>query len=183
MAVRKGEARPDGTANCSGKQLPRETRLVLVTRPQCASSSQRDRFNAHGTDYSSLRAGVGSPMPKSNQSELKGQIGQEVRKREMSKLKSKPGMLSLLLLHQDRVCALCGKDIAPQSQMKLIPQVRRASIDHVVPRSLGGVDKMGNMLASHSKCNGIKGDRMPNGCEMVWLQAVNARLGINVLDW
>lgn len=53
----------------------------------------------------------------------------------------------------------------------------RPSIDHVMPRSRGG-RSLGNKLAMHRECNTQKGDRLPNGCELVWLSAVNARLGL-----
>jgi 5-methylcytosine-specific restriction endonuclease McrA len=74
-------------------------------------------------------------------------------------------------------CVLCGwalifdddlPDHAPQ----------RASFDHVIPRSRGGANH-GNRLAAHRKCNTEKGSRMPTGCELVWLAAVNAKLGID----
>lgn len=52
----------------------------------------------------------------------------------------------------------------------------RPSIDHVMPRSLGG-QSVGNKLVMHRECNTLKGNRLPNGCERIWLAAVNARLG------
>ena len=51
----------------------------------------------------------------------------------------------------------------------------RATIDHVVPRSLGGGNDR-NRVAMHSHCNYRKANREPNGCELIWLAAVNARL-------
>jgi 5-methylcytosine-specific restriction endonuclease McrA len=53
----------------------------------------------------------------------------------------------------------------------------RPSFDHVVPRSKGGAN-VGNRIAMHRECNCLKSDRMPNGCELLWLAVVNARLGI-----
>ena len=53
----------------------------------------------------------------------------------------------------------------------------RPSIDHVFPRSKGG-GNYGNFLVMHGECNHAKADRLPTGCEMIWLAAVNARLGV-----
>lgn len=53
----------------------------------------------------------------------------------------------------------------------------RPSIDHVMPRAKGG-GHQGNKLVLHRECNSSKGSRMPNGCEMIWLAAVNAHLGL-----
>lgn len=53
----------------------------------------------------------------------------------------------------------------------------RPSIDHVMPRSRGG-QSLGNKLVMHRECNTKKGDRLPNGCERIWLAAVNARMGL-----
>lgn len=41
-----------------------------------------------------------------------------------------------------------------------------ATVDHVVPRSRGGVDSWENLVACCLRCNGVKGDRTPD--EMGW---------------
>jgi 5-methylcytosine-specific restriction endonuclease McrA len=48
-----------------------------------------------------------------------------------------------------------------------------ATLDHVIPRALGGADG-GNILLACSKCNNRKGSRAPAPCEMIYLAAVNA---------
>ena len=53
----------------------------------------------------------------------------------------------------------------------------RPSIDHVMPRGKGG-GHLGNKLVMHRECNCAKGDRLPNGCERIWLAAVTANLGL-----
>jgi hypothetical protein len=53
----------------------------------------------------------------------------------------------------------------------------RPTYEHVIPRARGGKN-VGNRLVAHLVCNGEKGDSMPTGCELVWLLAVNARLGV-----
>lgn len=52
------------------------------------------------------------------------------------------------------------------------------SVDHVIPRARGGHDGAGNTVAAHIPCNVQKGDRSPTGCELLWLSAVNLRLGL-----
>lgn len=76
----------------------------------------------------------------------------------------------LLYAAQDGICALCGKI--------MYGKVQGLSIDHVVPRSLGGIDGIGNLVLSHGVCNGAKSNDLPTGCEAVALFAVNARLGV-----
>lgn len=52
----------------------------------------------------------------------------------------------------------------------------KPSIEHVIPRSLGG-QNVGNRLVAHRGCNTEKGSSVPSGCEMIWLLVVNAHLG------
>jgi 5-methylcytosine-specific restriction endonuclease McrA len=63
-------------------------------------------------------------------------------------------------------CAICGKKIR---------SLLHVTIDHVVPRSLGGSNEW-NRVAAHKRCNEGKSDRAPNGCELLWLDVVNTRL-------
>ena len=75
---------------------------------------------------------------------------------------------------QHRICAICGLPI------------RRASdttTEHVVPRAAGGFWGLGNVVGAHGACNTAKADRMPTGCELIWLLAVNARLGVQPQGW
>lgn len=46
------------------------------------------------------------------------------------------------------VCWLCGKPGA-------------TTVDHVVPRSLGGPDTLANLRAAHGSCNSARGTRLP----------------------
>jgi len=74
---------------------------------------------------------------------------------------------------QRGVCAHCGR------QMWLrLPQYDplRVTTDEVWPRALGGKRVLGNQVAMHRACNEAKADRMPNGCEIIMLHLVNARL-------
>lgn len=81
--------------------------------------------------------------------------------------------LKLALLDvQGDICPLCG-----------LPIKGVGTLEHVIPRSAGGADRLGNFVCSHHRCNARKADRMPTGCELVWLLAVNARLGVEPQRW
>lgn len=78
------------------------------------------------------------------------------------------------LFHVQRsVCGSCGK---PMRLRGTIGQPWRATTDEVWPRSRGGMRVLGNQVAMHKSCNEAKADRMPNGCEIIMLYLVNARL-------
>lgn len=48
-------------------------------------------------------------------------------------------------------CALCGKEISDACDLTL---------DHIVPRSCGGSDKLHNMQPAHKHCNELKGNKV-----------------------
>lgn len=72
-----------------------------------------------------------------------------------------------LINAQGRLCGICGERMT----------CRQATIDHVRPKGRGGPDRFGNIVAAHAVCNERKSGRKPHGCELIWLDAVNARLG------
>lgn len=74
---------------------------------------------------------------------------------------------------QEGVCALCGKSMGTASR----------SVDHVIPKRMNGANRVGNLVISHYGCNFAKADRAPTGCELVWLLAVNNRLGVEPQRW
>jgi hypothetical protein len=74
---------------------------------------------------------------------------------------------------QDRRCAGCGERAYSHLPRK---HMRSLTIDEAVPRAKGGMRVLGNQLVMHQSCNLKKADRMPNGCEKIWLELVNARL-------
>ena len=71
---------------------------------------------------------------------------------------------------QGGACSLCGR---PLSFDKDGPQ--QPTVEHVTPRSRGGRNHK-NRLVAHRGCNLRKGAGLPTGCELILLQAVNARL-------
>lgn len=70
-------------------------------------------------------------------------------------------------------CHLCGH---PLRQKWRSPEL---TFDHVWPKSrIAGANSFeGNIMLAHKDCNHAKGDRNPHPCEMLFLSAVNRRLG------
>jgi hypothetical protein len=75
--------------------------------------------------------------------------------------------LPVLIELQDWFCPICGGSL----------RVGVLSVDHVWPRRGPGRGLQRNHLAAHERCNHRKGARRPTGCELIWLEAINARLG------
>jgi 5-methylcytosine-specific restriction endonuclease McrA len=75
---------------------------------------------------------------------------------------------------QTGLCTICGGRLAPErsGHTKLT-----ASRDHTYPKARYGMGNQGNMTLTHAGCNAEKSDRDPTGCEVIWLHAVNARMG------
>jgi 5-methylcytosine-specific restriction endonuclease McrA len=80
---------------------------------------------------------------------------------------------------QGGICAICGGRMPPLDDYHGNPPSR----EHVIPKSWGGRDCLGNIVAAHHRCNMRKANRRPTGCELIWLQAVNARLGVEPVRW
>lgn len=95
--------------------------------------------------------------------------------------------LDALIIVQGNLCAGCGKPMLPRSDYPTRRGDARyrdlPSADHVIPQSKGGRRGLGNLIAMHKLCNETKGDDMPTGCEMIWLLAVNTRLGVRPQRW
>lgn len=85
--------------------------------------------------------------------------------------------LRLLVEAQNHMCAICGGHLVRRVQKTEAHW--GPSVDHVIPVSRGGPDRLGNYLAAHIRCNTEKADRWPTGCELILLMAVNAKLGVS----
>jgi 5-methylcytosine-specific restriction endonuclease McrA len=55
---------------------------------------------------------------------------------------------------------------------------RYPTFDHFIPRSLGGKRTLDNGLLKHRRCNALRGNKDPTGCDRVWHQFVSARMKI-----
>lgn len=78
----------------------------------------------------------------------------------------KTRMVEILDHAQRDRCAICGKAMLHGRGR------RKRNLEHVWPKALGGLDEPGNLMAAHARCNTEKGDRPPNGCEIIMLLAV-----------
>jgi 5-methylcytosine-specific restriction endonuclease McrA len=81
-------------------------------------------------------------------------------------------LLRRIAAAQDDRCSLCGGHLDFSASGDGQP-----TFEHVVPLSKGGRNS-GNRLAAHRKCNTRKSAAEPTGCELLLLEAVNARLAI-----
>lgn len=79
-------------------------------------------------------------------------------------------IMELLREAQGDNCSLCGK---PMQFDCLSDDPMRPTVEHVIPRSKGGLHKANRLLAHHD-CNVAKGNQMPSACELILLAAVNA---------
>ena len=70
-----------------------------------------------------------------------------------------------MLMAQSNRCPYCGNGLYEYSR------------DHVVPKVRSGTEG-GNLVLAHPGCNNQKRDRLPHPCELVYLAAVNLRLGL-----
>ena len=101
---------------------------------------------------------------------------------ELARAAKSRGMLRRVLWRvQGGVCGICGYDM-PRIGCHESREDRPTS-DHVVPVARKGPDRLGNIVCAHMRCNEIKSDRMPTGCELIFLLAVNARLGVQPQGW
>lgn len=50
----------------------------------------------------------------------------------------------------DGICYICDKPVS----------FEEFTIDHVIPKSKGGPDKLHNMMPTHAKCNNAKGNKI-----------------------
>jgi hypothetical protein len=80
---------------------------------------------------------------------------------------------------QGKRCAVCGCEMTPSH---MAHPTRGWTIEHVYPRGRYFLYGEGNQLISHAECNNQKADRDPTGCEVILLHAVNAQLGLEIVE-
>lgn len=81
---------------------------------------------------------------------------------------------NLLLDVQEYRCGSCGGQLEKGIRST---EPRGMSLEHVWPKRMG-FGLQGNAVFTHRECNDEKADRSPNGCELIFLQAVNRKLGL-----
>ena len=62
--------------------------------------------------------------------------------------------------------------MAAQSDMSA-RDVFMQSFDHVVAKSKGGTNRLGNVALAHKKCNNAKADRVPTACESFYAESMS----------
>lgn len=79
--------------------------------------------------------------------------------------------MSILRDYQNNHCYLCATLMAPQGEM-FAHDDRMPSLDHVMPKSKGGPNRLGNVALAHKRCNNDKADRLPTACEVFFAQVM-----------
>lgn len=124
---------------------------------------------------------------------VNGRLSIDVRDPQTLRTKNSR-MIGRLWHVQGGICAICGKAMQPTASQR---GSNRLSIDHVWPKddsrtkglpSPPGAGRLPcrartrtnrrrwNKVVAHGRCNSAKGNRPPNGCELIWLMAVRARM-------
>lgn len=80
--------------------------------------------------------------------------------------------MSILRDYQDGRCYLCGKLMSPRGDMFAHDSVM-PSLDHVIPKSRGGTNRLGNVALAHKQCNNKKADRVPTACEKLYAESMS----------
>lgn len=68
-------------------------------------------------------------------------------------LLSKKEKIEIVRARDGFYCAICKKNFGQKAEVTL---------DHWIPRSVGGSDDVDNLRLAHKKCNSWKGNRVPN---------------------
>lgn len=69
-----------------------------------------------------------------------------------------PQRTALLMLNPDRVCAYCEQRVDARGGL---------NVDHVIPRSRGGTNRIENLVIACRECNEAKRDKTPDEAGMV----------------
>ena len=89
------------------------------------------------------------------------------------------GRCHALWLHQGGLCFHCGRPMPDPLGQRQRHRKRddAATIEHVLPRTLGGRQSWVNEVAACRACNAAKADRLPTAMEvwrLVWLKREDA---------
>ena len=87
----------------------------------------------------------------------------------MPKGKKELSIKTKLWMVQNHKCAYCKNP-----NLKLL----EVSIDHVIPKSKGGLNHYSNYLVACNKCNQAKADKLPTKEQLEILVSVQKKLGI-----
>ena len=107
-------------------------------------------------------------------------MGKNHNLRNKSKSFRKEHSLKKLLMwgFQGGKCGICGEGVIypPNVVYKVTSPVLHPTEEHVYPISkFQDRVSWGNIVLAHRGCNSKKQDRMPTGCELIWLEVVNVK--------
>lgn len=84
--------------------------------------------------------------------------------------RTKKDRVAYLIARDGDRCFWCHFDFAVRHLDGVLPNDRRRTLDHVIPRSQGGTSRKGNLVLACWRCNHRKADDMPE----VWVARIVA---------
>lgn len=91
-------------------------------------------------------------------------------KKQVRRNKSRLNRLRRLYEKQNGLCWICCEEMELRADDCLkMPKPNQATLDHIVPRSLGGTSTIVNLRAAHSLCNSRRGSDMKKLPDDFWL--------------
>ena len=165
---RARERAPRPCGNCGAEFVPGNT-LGRYCSPRCKDAGKP---SARALSCASC----GRPMARSGTSRPQGeatctacilaaapgnlrarrQRGRQARRAALAAVESEPYTLADIAGRDGWDCWLCGEGVDPEARW---PDRQCASVDHVVPLSLGGPDVLANVRLAHWYCNTLRGVR------------------------
>ena len=126
-------------------------REKIAARKKAYYEANREKLNAANKSRHSERY--------SNDPEYRAKVNASnlLRKRLQPGAKQEPYIREEIFARDNWICGLCQEPIDPELKW---PESGFASIDHIVPISLGGDDTPANVQAAHLRCNISKGNRV-----------------------
>lgn len=140
-----------------------QTRREAGRRKYCSAACQR-LYHKHGGDVPSVRlcAVCGGAIDLLERGKTGARKRSDVRVcRRCRQDTRKHGMSVLQLAQRDgTVCRLCGGEVDMTMRS---PDLMRPSVDHIMPRALGGSNDPTNLQLAHAWCNSRKQHRVAPG--------------------
>ncbi|QBZ30769.1 HNH endonuclease [Corynebacterium diphtheriae] len=145
-----------------GAEMPRRKNARYCTKPECRSMGAKEHrlrqrpCSVIGCDRPVQAKGLcgshyASEWSKKNVDRRNAMRGRyKARKREAFVEDVVP---SEVFERDHWVCGICGERIPKRAKW---PDVRSASVDHIVPLAAGGMHEMKNVQAAHLGCNSAK---------------------------
>lgn len=78
----------------------------------------------------------------------------------ITEFRSRQQLRRQLWAQANGICGICGKEVPHPRQWRHVTFDQTPTIDHIVPRGMGGPDTIENMQIAHRACNGRKGMSM-----------------------